>query len=47
MYSYLADLLAAGSLTPPPTTPLPFTEYKTALEATLKGFKAAKFLFVM
>ena len=47
MYRYLADLLAAGSLLPPPLTRLPLAEYQTALHSTLKGFKPAKYLFVM
>jgi hypothetical protein len=47
MYRYLADLLASGALVPPPLTKLSLSEYKTALETTLKGFKPAKYLFVM
>ena len=47
MYNYLADLLAAGALVPPPLTRIPLSDCKTALEATLKGFKPAKYLFVI
>jgi hypothetical protein len=47
MYSYLADMLAKGSLRPPPLTHIPLADFKLALDGTIKGFKPAKYLFMM
>jgi hypothetical protein len=45
MIKYLADMVHQGELQVPPLVAIPLEGYKEALESTLKGYKAGKFMF--
>ena len=45
MFKYLTEMMYTGELTVPSLIPVPFEQYKEALDATLKGYKKGKFIF--
>eukprot|EP00088_Acartia_fossae_P064586 TRINITY_DN7951_c0_g1_i10.p1 TRINITY_DN7951_c0_g1~~TRINITY_DN7951_c0_g1_i10.p1 ORF type:complete len:199 (+),score=51.12 TRINITY_DN7951_c0_g1_i10:446-1042(+) len=45
MFNYLTEMMYTGELTVPSLIPVPFDQYKEALDATLKGYKKGKFIF--